>query len=85
MTPRQIIGWKNYAVATMCFLVGSWCFAKGDLDGGFKGVLAAFALISLRDVLAKVLTSVDSNCQKLDDLRAAIEAELGRGNKRKVP
>lgn len=78
MTPRQIIGWKNYAVAALCIVVGVWAYKRGNIEGALKGIFAGLAIIAFRDVLGKVLTSVDSNCQKLDDLRAAIEADLQR-------
>lgn len=80
-TPANIIGWRNYAVAALCILAGLWCFLKGNIDGGFKGLLAGFALISLRNVMGKLLTAVDVNCQSLNDLRAAIETLLERERK----
>jgi len=75
-TPAKIIGWKNYAVATLCFVAGLWAFAKGNVDGGVKGILAGLMVISLRDVLGKVLMAVNANCESLNGLRAAIETAL---------
>lgn len=79
MKPAQIIGWKNYGVAVLCILAGLWAFRRGDMDGAVKGLLAGLLVISLRDVLGKVLHAVDANRRSLDGLRAAIEAELSRG------
>ncbi len=76
MKPGKIIGWKNYALAVVCILLGLWAFSRGNMDGGVKGVLAGLAIITLRDVLGKVLGAVEANCKSLDDLRAAIETEL---------
>jgi len=78
MTPAQIHGWRNYGVAVLCILAGLWAFKRGDLDGAVKGVLAGLVVISLRDVLGKVLSAVDGNRQSLDNLRAAIETALER-------
>jgi len=79
MTPARIIGWKNYGVAVLCILAGLWALKHGDMDGFVKGTLAGGALISLRNVLGKVLGALDANRQSMDDLRAAIEAELQKG------
>jgi hypothetical protein len=78
MTPRQIVGWKNYAVAALCIIVGLWALKRGNIADALKALFVGLAIISLRDVLGKVLTAVDSNCEKLDNLRAAIEADLKR-------
>lgn len=78
MTPARIVGWKNYLVAMLCILAGLWALRRGDLDGAVKGILAGLLVISLRDVLGKVLTAVDANRLSLDGLRAAIETELSR-------
>lgn len=76
MTPGQISGWRNYLVAALCILAGVWAFKRGDMDGAVKGVLAGCVVISLRNVLGKVLSAVDANRKSLDGLRAAIETEL---------
>ncbi len=76
MTPENIIGWKNYAVAALFILVGLWAFERGNMDGGVKGLLAGLAWISLRDVFGKVLAAVNENRRSLEGLRAAIETEL---------
>lgn len=76
MTPAKIAGWKTYTIGVFCILAGLWAFRRGDLDGTVKGLLAGMLIISLRDVLGKVLTSIEANRQSLDDLRAAIETEL---------
>jgi hypothetical protein len=76
MTPGKIIGWKNYGVGVLCILAGLWAFRLGDMDGTVKGILAGLLVISLRDVLGKVLCAIEANRQTMDDLRAAIETEL---------
>lgn len=81
MTPAQIFGWKNYALAVVCILIGGYAFYRGNIDGGVKGILAGLALITLRDVMGKLLKAADDNCESLKHLRAAIEAELSTRRK----
>ena len=81
MTPARIFGWKNYALAVACILIGLAAFYRGNIDGGVKGVFAGLALITLRDVMGKLLKAVDDNCESLKHLRAAIETSLDRGGR----
>jgi len=74
----KVISWKNYALAVICILVGVTAFSRGDVDGGLKGVLAGFAIITLLDAFGKVLGAIDANRQSLDGMRAAVEAVLRR-------
>jgi hypothetical protein len=76
MTPAQISGWRNYLLAVVCIVIGLCAFYRGNVDGGVKGVLAGCALITLRNVIGKLLKAVDDNCESLKHLRAAIETEL---------
>lgn len=76
MKLSKIVGWKTYAVAAVSILAGLIALKQRNIDGAVKGLIAGAALISLRDVLGKVLEMVDANRKSLDDLRAAIEAEL---------
>jgi hypothetical protein len=78
LTPAKINGWKNYGVAVLCILAGLWALKHGDYDGFVKGSLAGLIVISLRDVLGKLLSAIHANCESLKDLRAAIETELSR-------
>lgn len=63
-------------MAALCILAGLWAFKQGHVDGGVKGLLAGFAIISFRNVLGKVLSAIEGNRLSLDGLRAAIETEL---------
>lgn len=76
LTPAKVVGWKNYAVAALCFAASLWAFKLRDYDGAVKGFIAGLLVISLRDVLGKVLASVCANREATDGLRAAIETEL---------
>jgi hypothetical protein len=78
MTPSKITGWKNYALAVICIGIGLWNLHHGNTDAGIKGLLAGAAIITLRDVLGKMLQAINANQQALNGLRAAIETELSR-------
>lgn len=81
LTPTQIIGWKVNAIGVLSILLGVIGFVQGQHVEGTKGVMFGLALLTIRNVLGKVLGAIDSARMAMSDLRAAIEADL---DKRKV-
>lgn len=82
MTQSRITGWRNYALAVICILVGLIALMRGDWTNGPNILLAGFALITLRNVMGKVLAAIEANQQSLDNLRGALETcfEVRKGN-----
>jgi hypothetical protein len=73
MTTAQIIGWKTYAVAVIAIIAGLVAWTQGYVGDGLKGIIAGFALISLRDAVSKILRAIEDNRAALDNMRAAID------------
>jgi hypothetical protein len=73
MTTLQIIGWKTYAVGAVAIVAGLIAWTQGYVGDGLKGIIGGFALISLRDAVAKILRAIEDNRAALDNMRAAID------------
>ncbi len=74
--PRDIEGWKTYAVAALSLVLGIVAFSHGYVGDGLKGVVFGLALIASRDVQGKILRAIESERRAFDDLRATVEAHL---------
>ena len=81
MTTAQIIGWKVYGVAAVALVAGIIALANGHTGEGLKGVLGGFALIGLRDTMAKILRALDNNRKAIANLRAAIDTHWSRNTR----
>lgn len=72
----RIDGWKTYAVAVAAIVLGGVALSKGYTGDGIKGILSGCALIALRDAISKILYAIESNRRALDNMRAAVEAQM---------
>lgn len=74
MKSARNFGWKTYLVAACTLVLSVYALVYGRLVEGLIGSILAFSLIALRDALAKLQQSVDSNSRSLRDVRATLES-----------